>query len=93
MSCHLRYEQCCIEDDCIRPARHAGLCSRHYLAASPAVRATADLLDRLDAERVRTHLEALADALQPTEPIDTAAVAECVALESLYELAAWDRAA
>lgn len=86
MSTHLRLDQCCANDGCLRPARHAGICTACYMASSPAVRATADLLDRLDRERVREHLELLADALQPTESIDPVAVRECCALEALWDL-------
>lgn len=108
MSTYLRYDQCCAEDNCLRPARHAGLCVMHYLAAPPAVRATADLLDRLDAERVREHLELLADALTPTairevrelESIfqqtsewDSLEVAQCCALEAMWDAPAYREAA
>ncbi len=94
MSVRLRSDQACLNGpDCNpafpnrpRPARHGGLCVQCYMAAAPAVRATADLLDKLDAERVRAHLELLADALQPTEPIDTAGVAQACALEDLWDL-------
>lgn len=60
MSCELRYDQCCIEDGCLRPARHGGLCVQCYMAADPAVRACADLLDRIDAPGLQHTLEALA---------------------------------
>lgn len=103
MSTYLRYDQCCAEDNCLRPARHAGLCVMHYLAAPPAVRATADLLDRLDAERDR-----LADALtsaaiievrelesifQQTSEWDSLEVAQCCALEAMWDAPAYREAA
>ncbi len=49
MTVRLRHDQECGEDGCVRPARRADLCVAHYLAASPAVKRTCDLLDRFDA--------------------------------------------
>lgn len=46
MSVHLRRTQACETDGCTRPARHHGLCSHCYRAATPAQRATCDLADQ-----------------------------------------------
>ena len=65
MSCELRYDQCCIEDGCLRPARHGGLCVQCYMAADAAVRSCADLLDRIDAPGLQHTLEAVAGHQTP----------------------------
>jgi hypothetical protein len=57
MTVRLCTENCCAEDHCIRPARHGELCVAHYMAASPAVRAVCDLLDRVDAQCARAERE------------------------------------
>lgn len=50
MTTHLRHDQECAEDGCTRPAHHADLCDAHYYTAAPEVKATCDLLDRLETE-------------------------------------------
>lgn len=39
MTCRLRWENCCCEDGCKRPARYGSLCSACIRAAPPARRA------------------------------------------------------
>jgi hypothetical protein len=39
MSCRLRYEQCCDEPACTKPARYGSLCPAHFQGATPARRA------------------------------------------------------
>lgn len=45
MSVRLRTENCCDEPGCMRPARYGSLCSRCFMAASPARRAVELLAD------------------------------------------------
>lgn len=61
MTVRLCTENCCAEDHCTKPARHGELCVAHYMAASPAVRAVCDLLDRVDARcaQAERHLAVL----------------------------------
>jgi hypothetical protein len=45
VSTSLRWEQCCGEPGCKRPARYGDLCTTHFQAATPARRATELLIE------------------------------------------------
>lgn len=100
MSVHLHWEQGCANGtDCHpghppRPARHAELCANCYRGATPAVRA---LCDWMDAHAPRATIDTLISdcdmLVSRTEPVDTNAVAQCVALEAMYDAPAYRRAA
>lgn len=73
MTVRLCTENCCAEDHCTKPARHGELCVAHYMAASPAVRAVCDLLDRIDARCAREDRQlATLEAIWTAPPVPAA---------------------
>lgn len=56
----LRLDQCCEREGCIKPARHGGLCSSCFMAATPGQRAVCKLVDDVPAmtpEQLTTDLQ------------------------------------
>jgi hypothetical protein len=77
MTVRLRRENCCENPGCTRPRHIGSLCAQCFQGATAARRSVELLAHR-----------AASEEKQPTEPIDSLAVALCVELEAIFELPA-----
>jgi len=78
-----RIGRCCSREGCSKPARElGGLCTPCWMGLTPTERWS-----------LQTDAEVQLDRLARTDPIDSRAVAECCALEDLWEAPAYGEAA
>lgn len=78
-----RIGKCCSRVGCSRPARElGGLCTPHWMGCTPTERWAL----QMDAEHEFGQV-------QRTEPVDSAAIAECCALEEILDLPSYGEAA